>query len=205
MTESLPIKCFEAFLLAIYLTTGILGLDRFNISFKTSFNSTIYRHVVLGLKFGSNYGAIGLSRRSNLAYKPLNGQYDRLSLLIDDFVRSYRSLGHQILRISIGLPVVHDLRSFLTINWQALVIEPEEKSKNHYDRELDRIVRIWRQIDVHLTYRSIGPMSSVIQPRGTLITAASFSTPNFSRRIPTTTNRKTKKDDDPSSVYAIRV
>ncbi|CAF3987540.1 unnamed protein product [Rotaria magnacalcarata] len=41
MTESLPIKCFEAFLIGLYLTTGIVGLDRFNISFKTRFNSVL--------------------------------------------------------------------------------------------------------------------------------------------------------------------
>ena len=102
MTESLPIKCFEAFLIATYLTTGIIGLERFNISFKTRFNSIIYRHIVLGVKYGPNYGALGLSRRTDLAYKPLNGKYDRLSTLVDDFIQAYRNYGHTVLRVKIG-------------------------------------------------------------------------------------------------------
>src|ERR1700722_3901765 len=124
MTEYLPIKCFEAMLVATYLTTGIIGLDRFNISFKTRFNSIIYRHVVLGVKYGHSYGALGLSRRSDLAYKSINGKFDRLSLLIDDFIRAYRNYGHTVLRIKIGLPIIHDLKSFQTIGWKAIVIQP---------------------------------------------------------------------------------
>ncbi len=176
MTESLPIKCFEAFLVALYLTTGIVGLDRFNISFKTRFNSIIYRHVILGVKYGQSYGALGLSRRGDLSYKPLNEKYDRLSTLIGDFVSAYQTYGHKVLRIKIGLPIIHDLKSFLTINWTALVIQPTKTDRSEYDRELDKIVRIWRQIDSHMTYRSVVPSASLVQPTGTLITTASLPT-----------------------------
>ena len=175
MTESLPIKCFEAFLIGLYLTTGIIGLDRFNISFKTRFNSIIYRHIVLGIKYGRLYGTIGISRRSDLAYKPLDDKYDRLSILIDDFINIYKKYGHKILRIKIGLPIIHDLKSFLTINWKALIIQPNKKDKNEYDHELDKISRIWRQIDIHMTYKSVVPLASLIQPSGTLITTASLA------------------------------
>jgi hypothetical protein len=222
MTESLPIKCFEAFLIALYLTTGIIGLDRFNISFKTRFNSIIYRHVILGVKYGQSYGALGLSRRSDLSYKPLNEKYNRLSILIGDFVNAYQTYGHTILRIKIGLPIIHDLKSFLTINWTALVIQPNKTDRSEYDRELDKIVRIWREIDVHMTYRSIVPLASLIQPTGTLITTASL--PNRIESMSLRRNRGTsaycgrleskktstniqeensmKKDQ---SIYAIRV
>ena len=222
MTESLPIKCFEAFLVAIYLTTGILGLDRFNISFKTCFNAIVYRHVVLGVKYGPIFGALGLSRRNDLSYKPLNGKYDSLSSLIDDFVRSYQTYGHRILRITIGLPVMHDLKSFLTINWQALTIDPTVTVKSVYDRELDRIARIWRQIDIHMTYRSVGPLSSLIQPRETSISTVASSTDRLlssrfrNNRQSSVQERRSvmvkgKSQDqhtgaqDQSSVYAIRV
>ena len=174
MTESLPIKCLEAFLIGIYLTTGITGLERFNISFKTRFNSVVYRHVVLGLKYGQMYGALGLSRRTDLAYKPMNGKYDRLSNLIQDYIQAYRNYGHTVLRVKIGLPVVHDLKSFLTINWKALVILPNKTDKLEYDRELDKIVRIWRQMSVYTSYRSTVPSASIIQPTGTLVTTASL-------------------------------
>jgi hypothetical protein len=222
MTESLPIKCFEAFLVAIYLTTGILGLDRFNISFKTCFNTIVYRHVVLGVKYGSLFGALGLSRRNDLSYKPLNGKYDSLSSLIDDFVRSYQTYGHRILRITIGLPIMHDLKSFLTINWQALTIDATVTKKSVYDRELDRIARIWRQIDVNMTYRSVGPASCVIQPRETTIITASSTDRLLSSRFRNNRHRsvqdhrrsvmvKGKTENhhtgaqDQSSVYVIRV
>ena len=174
MTESLPIKCFEAFLIAIYLTTGIVGLDRFNISFKTRFNSTVYRHIVLGVKYGQIYGALGLSRRTDLAYKPLNGKYERLSTLVDDYLCAYKNYGHRVLRIKIGLPVIHDLKSFLYIHWKAIVIQPLKTDKIEYERELDKVARIWRQMSVYMPYRSCVPSASMIQPASTLITAASL-------------------------------
>lgn len=189
MTKSLPIKCFEAFLISLYLTTGIIGLDRFNISFKTRFNSIIYRHVILGVKYGQSYGALGLSRRCDLSYKPLNEKYDRLSTLIGDFVSAYQNYGHKVLRIKIGLPIIHDLKSFLTINWKALVIQPNKTDRSEYDRELDKIVRIWRQLDTHMTYRSIVPLASLVQPTGTLITTASV--PNRLESISFRQNRET--------------
>jgi hypothetical protein len=192
MTESLPIKCFEAFLIALYLTTRILGLDRFNISFKTRFKSIIYRHVILGVKYGQSYGALGMSRRCDLSYKPLNDKYDRLSTMIGDFVSAYQNYGHTVLRIRIGLPIIHDLKSFLTIKWKVLTIQPYKTDSSEYDRELDKIVRIWRQIDIHLTYRSLVPLASLVQPTGTLITAASL--PNRSQPISFRPNRETSSN-----------
>ncbi|UJR21337.1 hypothetical protein I4U23_024431 [Adineta vaga] len=181
MTEALPIKCFEAFLIALYLTTGIIGLDRFNISFKTRFNSVIYRHVVLGVKYQQFYGALGLSRREDLAYKTLDGKYEHLSDLIDDFICSYQRYGHKVLRVRIGLPIIHDLKSFLTINWKVLDILPNKTDKNDYERELNKIIRIWRQVDVHMTYKSVVSLTSLTQPSSTLITAAAL--PNRSQPI----------------------
>ena len=174
MTEALPIKCFEAFLIATYLTTGILGLERFNISFKTRFNSIVYRHIVLGVKYGPNYGALGLSRRIDLAYKPLNGKHDRLATLVDDYIQAYRNYGHTVLRVKIGLPIVHDLKSFLTINWKAIVILPNKTDRIDYERELDTVVRVWRQMHVYTSYRSNIPSAAIIQPTGTVVTTASL-------------------------------
>ena len=223
MTESLPIKCFEAFLIGLYLTTGIMGLDRFNISFKTRFNSIIYRHVILGVKYGQLYGALGISRRSDLSYKALDREYDCLSKLINEFICAYQNYGHTVLRIKIGLPIVHDLKSFLTINWKALVIQPNKTDKNKYNRELDKIVRIWRQVDIHMSHRSTVPLASLIQPTGTLITSAAL--PNRLQPLSFRQNREpssnccrsivkkntivTQDDNSPeqdqSVAYAIRV
>lgn len=189
MTESLPIKCFEGFLIAIYLTTGILGLERFNISFKTRFNSIVYRHIVLGVKYGQHYGAFGLSRRQDLAYKPLNGKYDRLSTLIDDYLQAYKNYGHTVLRVRIGLPIIHDLKSFLTINWTAIVIQPNKTDKIEYERELDKVVRVWRQMNVYMSYRSNIPLASMVQPSNTLFTNASL--PNRLQPMSFRQNRET--------------
>ena len=71
IAESLPIKCLEAVILSLYLTAPLTNIQRFTISFKSHFNGLYYRHVVLGISSNSSYGAIGMSRRKNLMYKPL--------------------------------------------------------------------------------------------------------------------------------------
>lgn len=225
MTEALPIKCLEAFLIGLYLTTGINSLERFNISFKTRFNSIIYRHVVLGLKHGQAYGAIGLSRRTDLSFKPLDGRFERLSSLVGDYIQAYKNYGHTVLRVKIGLPVVHDLKSFLTINWKAIVIHPNKTERYDYDKELDKVVRVWRQMYTYTTYRATVPSASIIQPTGNLITAASLpnrlQTINFRQNraessncrrsvidktyIRTTKNESSSPTRDQSVPYVIRV
>ena len=69
--ESLPIKCLEAVILSIYLTSTLTNLQRFTIGFKTKFRGMYYRHVVLGVHHNGSYGSLGLSRRKELMYKPL--------------------------------------------------------------------------------------------------------------------------------------
>lgn len=50
----------------------MMGVERFPISFKTQFNGNIHRHVVLGVYHAGKYGAIGMSRRDDLMYKPMH-------------------------------------------------------------------------------------------------------------------------------------
>jgi hypothetical protein len=85
--ESLPIKCLEAVVLSLYLTSPLASLQRFTIRFKSRYKSRWYRHVVLGLNHSGLYGALGLSRRSTLMYKPL--QYQSLYDLVQDFLSAY--------------------------------------------------------------------------------------------------------------------
>ena len=54
-----------------YLTNGMTSMDRFALSFKTTFNGGIFRHVVCGVYTGGRYGALGMSRRRDLMFKPL--------------------------------------------------------------------------------------------------------------------------------------
>ena len=49
----------------------MMGVERFAISFKTAFNGNTHRHVVLGIYHSGRYGALGMSRREDLMYKPL--------------------------------------------------------------------------------------------------------------------------------------
>ena len=69
--ESLPIKCLEAVVLSLYLTSPLLNIQRIAVGFKSKFNSMYFRHVVLVVQHGGCYGALGMSRRKDLMYKPL--------------------------------------------------------------------------------------------------------------------------------------
>ncbi len=120
--ESLPIKCLEAVILAIYLTSGIKDLQRFAISFKTKFGKNVHRHVVLGVynMAGSSYGALGMSRRKTLMDKPVH--FKSLSSLIMDFKESYEDCQHVVKKVKLSLPIVHDLRSCEKIHWRYLTL-----------------------------------------------------------------------------------
>lgn len=69
--ESLPIKCLEAVILGIYLTNGVAGLERYPLGFRSVFGSNVHRHVVLVVSWNGLFGALGMSRRADLMYKPL--------------------------------------------------------------------------------------------------------------------------------------
>ena len=69
--EALPIKCLEAVILGIYLTNGITGLERYPLSFRSAFGSNVHQHVVLVVSWNGLFGALGMSRREDLMYKPL--------------------------------------------------------------------------------------------------------------------------------------
>lgn len=69
--ESLPIKCLEAVILSLYLTSPMLNTQRMTVGFKSKFDGMYFRHVVLVVQHGGLYGALGLSRRKELMYKPL--------------------------------------------------------------------------------------------------------------------------------------
>ena len=69
--ESLPIKCLEGVILSLYLTSPMLNTQRIAVGFKSKFDSMYFRHVVLVVQHGGLYGALGLSRRKDLMYKPL--------------------------------------------------------------------------------------------------------------------------------------
>ncbi|XP_055878651.1 tubulinyl-Tyr carboxypeptidase 2-like [Biomphalaria glabrata] len=137
--EALPIKCLEAVVLGIFLTNGMAGVERFTISFKTVFNDHQHRHVVLGISYAGHYGAIGMSRRDDLMYKPL--EFKSLADLVLNFEKSYKKYCHSVKKIKVGLPIIHDPHSYEIINWKALMVNMSIASKKDCIRELDNHAR----------------------------------------------------------------
>lgn len=87
---SLPIQCVEAVFIGCWLSKDMLLADRVPLSFKSRFRGNIHRHIVLAVRCQGKWGAIGISRRPNLMYKPV--QYDSLVQMIQDYEASYVSL-----------------------------------------------------------------------------------------------------------------
>ncbi|XP_073465651.1 tubulinyl-Tyr carboxypeptidase 1 [Aquarana catesbeiana] len=140
--EALPIKCLEAVILAIYLTNSISTLERFPISFKTQFSGGCFRHIVLGLYCNGYFGAVGISRREDLMYKPLH--YRTLSDLLMDFQEAYTRCWHTLRKVKIGPFVSHDPHSVEQIDWKHSVLDVQELSAEGLRRELERHSREMR-------------------------------------------------------------
>lgn len=125
---SLPIKCLEAVILSIYLIneiaspSSLAGVEKFTIGFKTNSKGNVHRHVVLGVYCHSTgqFGALGISRRSDLGYKKL--KYSSLTALIRDFINCYSDYLHKVKRVKIGLPIPNSNRSFESIPWNGCTI-----------------------------------------------------------------------------------
>ncbi|XP_072032741.1 tubulinyl-Tyr carboxypeptidase 2-like isoform X2 [Amphiura filiformis] len=118
-----------------YLTNGAQGLERFPISFKTQFNGNIHRHVVLGVYFAGRYGALGLSRRDDLMYKPL--QYKSLADMAFDFEDAYKKYWHTVLKIKFGLPVSHDPHSFEQVQWKSVSLSMSKMSRVDLQKHIE--------------------------------------------------------------------
>ncbi|XP_077123651.1 tubulinyl-Tyr carboxypeptidase 1 isoform X1 [Ranitomeya variabilis] len=140
--EALPIKCLEAVILGLYLTNHISGLERFPVSFKTQFAGGCFRHIVLGLHWGGHFGAIGISRREDLMYKPL--RHRTLNDLMVDFQEAYARCWHMLKKIKIGPYVSHDPHSVEQIEWKHSVLDVEELGADGLRRELERHSRDMR-------------------------------------------------------------
>ena len=128
LREQLPIKCVEAVFLSLYLTSAHRGIARIPVAFKTrlvtrgkpmegdgaSDNARRseaavpeYRHIILVLhhKLTNTYGALGTSRRAELACKDI--VYHSLGDLLTEYRNSYARWHHRVVQITLGLPVPH--------------------------------------------------------------------------------------------------
>eukprot|EP00466_Bigelowiella_natans_P011831 jgi/Bigna1/141420/aug1.62_g16128 len=125
--ESLPIKCLEATMLAIYLTRDIANLSRVPLRFASSVHGHIYWHIVLALRGKcGRWGALGLSRRPDLGFKPL--KFSTLPALVKSYKEAYEGIGHKIVKVTVGLPVGTKVESHEKVYWQFMSI-PVSKAK----------------------------------------------------------------------------
>lgn len=144
--ESLPIKCLEATILSVYLTNGICGLQRFTIGFKTQMGVANLSHVVLGVQYNGKFGALGLSRRDDLMFKPL--KFKTLWDLIEDFNQNYNKYFHVLKKVKLSLPIVHDAHSYERIHWKYLTLNMEKLNKEQKVKILERYARDLKAINI---------------------------------------------------------
>ncbi|XP_017204918.1 tubulinyl-Tyr carboxypeptidase 1 [Oryctolagus cuniculus] len=140
--EALPIKCLEAVILGIYLTNSMPALERFPISFKTYFSGNYFRHIVLGVNFGGRYGALGMSRREDLMYKP--PAFRTLSELVLDYEAAYSRCWHVLRKVKLGQCVSHDPHSVERIDWKHSVLDVDKLGRDDFRKELERHARDMR-------------------------------------------------------------
>eukprot|EP00904_Undaria_pinnatifida_P013865 jgi/Undpi1/9609/HiC_scaffold_27.g12065.m1 len=115
--EALPIQCVEAVFVGGYLTAGMKEVDRYPVSFRSSLDGRVYRHIVLAVQTGGGvWGALGLSRRDSLMYKEL--RHASLSELIADFRESYAENWHCLEQVWVGFPLPHDVSSNVPVKWK---------------------------------------------------------------------------------------
>lgn len=141
----LPIKCLEAVILSIYLINEIPNstLEKFTIGFKSISKGNVHRHVVLGVYCHSTgmFGVLGMSRRQDLGYKPL--EYKTLTDLLLDYIESYTTYLHRIKRIKIGMPIPKSNRSFETIVWNGVnIVLNKHTPTSEWIRQVEKHARV---------------------------------------------------------------
>ncbi len=112
------------------------------MSLKSSCEGKIYRHIVLVVKYGDRWGALGLSRRPDLMGKDL--LYSSLADLILDYKQSYSNNFHSLLKVKLGLPITHNKISNEVLIWKHVSINIENQDWNYVTREIDQHARLVR-------------------------------------------------------------
>ena len=98
-----------------------------------------FYHVVLGLAHGNRFGAIGLSRRTNLMDKKL--EYPTLHHLIMDFEESYRNCGHRLIKVRVGNLISHDPYSIAPIPWKGITLQLRAEDPQEIKLKVDKFSR----------------------------------------------------------------
>ena len=135
--DALPIKCVEATFLALHLTEGWTDVDRVPTAFKTSVVGPdgvprCHRHIVLLLRDRAtgNYGALGISRRKELAFRDV--VHPTVSSALTSFRDAYAKLWHAVVKVRVGLPVGHgDAASDAEVCWRHCCVSIRVGEKSH--------------------------------------------------------------------------
>lgn len=112
-------KTLSGLTLFSYLTNGVVGLERFPLSFKTICQGHVHRHVVLGVYYSGRYGAIGMSRREDLMYKPLEFKVIKFKSLVSTQGQHLVFFGSHIQLYFLG-------KSFKRSDFQGILLKRKE-------------------------------------------------------------------------------
>lgn len=135
-----------------YLTNNMPGVERFPLSFQSQFSGNHFHHIVLGVHSGGRFGALGISRREDLMFKPL--EFRTLVDLVQEFEGAYRGYWHTLRKVRIGQYVSHDPHSVEQIEWKHSVLDVDKLTKEELRKELDRHTRDMRLKVQHIFYTS---------------------------------------------------
>lgn len=125
-----------------YLTNNMPGVERFPLSFQSQFSGNHFHHIVLGVHSGGRFGALGISRREDLMFKPL--ELRTLMDLVQEFEGAYRGYWHTLRKVRIGQYVSHDPHSVEQIEWKHSILDVEKLTKEELRKELERHTRDMR-------------------------------------------------------------
>ena len=75
---------------------------------------------MLGVHCSGRFGALGLSRRVHLMYKPCS--FPSLAALIREYEQRYAEVGHTLLRVRVGLPIPPSRHSTQAIAWRHVIV-----------------------------------------------------------------------------------
>eukprot|EP00906_Rhabdomonas_costata_P029325 RCo041399 len=150
LTEALPIRCVEATFVATLLTNPAAELARFPLSFHSRCGAVVARHIVLAVRYRDKWGALGLSRREDLMFKPL--QFNSLAELLREFLQSYERNHHAVRSFTVGLPLSHDPADSLVPFWRLFRVRLRDWSWETVETLLSSFSRMalaveaeWRQ------------------------------------------------------------
>lgn len=118
------------------------GVERFPLSFKSQFSGIHFHHIVLGVHSGGRFGALGMSRREDLMFKPL--EFRTLMDLVQDYDGAYRGYWHTLHKVKIGQYVSHDTHSVEQIEWKHSILDVDKLTKDELRKELERHTRDMR-------------------------------------------------------------